>query len=116
MRAPAARPLARWDDGASVHADLVWWSRLDARWQVEVHRLRSYRGELVVFDHRDGDRVALRREVGLSFDARFGPDVADVAEWQTLVAAFVDRSAAASARPAKAGAESSRRYAKRGAR
>lgn len=66
---------------------LVWTSLLDGRYTVAVRRIRPYHGELTI---TEGDRVQLREEVGLSFDALFGPDVSDVAAWQRVALRFVD--------------------------
>lgn len=83
-------PLAKWDDNDSSHENLVWWSRLDGKYQVEVQRTGSYTAELVVYDHADGDKELMREAVGLSYGARFGPDVSDVSLWQNKSADFVD--------------------------
>ena len=37
------KPLAVWSDDQSSSEALVWWTRLDSRWQVEVQRTESYR-------------------------------------------------------------------------
>lgn len=84
------RPLAVWDDENSTHSDLVWRSRLDDRFQVEVQRVSMYHGELVIFDHGDGDKELFREAVGLSYGAAFGPDAGDVDEWQERCAKFID--------------------------
>lgn len=85
------KPLAVWNDDSSTHPNLVWWSRLDRRFQVEVQRVGSHNGELVIFDHADGDKELLREKVGLSYGAVFGPDVADVNAWQSWCMEFIDK-------------------------
>jgi hypothetical protein len=67
---------------------IVWPSKLDNKYTVEVTRTEPYRGELTI---ADGSTVLHREPVGLSFDALFGSDVVDVAEWQEIATAFVDK-------------------------
>lgn len=88
-------PLANWDDDKSSHPKLVWWSKLDGRYQVEVQRIgggseSGYRGTLFVFDHQEENKRLLGEEVGLSYQAIFGPDVQDVSDWQDRAAKFID--------------------------
>ena len=81
-------PLASWDDATSSHADLVWWSRLDTRYQVEVQRRTRLSGTLCVFE-RSGVLVH-SRPVSLTFGAQFGPDIDDVWRWQRMAEAIAD--------------------------
>jgi len=83
-------PLAKWEDNDSRHENLVWWSRLDNRYQIEVQRTGERAGDLVIYDHSDGDKELLRESVGLSYGARFGPDVSDVEDWKERAVKFVD--------------------------
>ena len=83
-------PLATWSDDQSSHPRLVWWARLDDRWQIEVQRLADYQGVLLIFDHANAMTLAYREPVGLSYGAVFGPDVGDVAFWQDQAMAYVD--------------------------
>jgi len=88
-------PLANWDDDKSLHPQLVWWNKLDERYQVEVQRIgegseSGYRGTFFVFDHQEKNKMLLGEKVGLSYQARFGPDVQDVSDWQDRAAKFVD--------------------------
>lgn len=85
-----AAPLATWDDNNSSHPDLVWWSRLDGRYQVEVHQTGGYYGILYIFDHQNGDALIHSEQVGLAYGARFGPDVDDVSTWQEKAIEVVD--------------------------
>ncbi|HUZ30473.1 MAG TPA: hypothetical protein VMU90_14595 [Solirubrobacteraceae bacterium] len=88
-----ARPLAHWDaqEARSPSAGpLVWWSRLDARYQVEVQRTGDSTARLAVFDHLDRDRLVGQQVVSLRAGAVFGPDVEDLADWQDAAAALVD--------------------------
>jgi hypothetical protein len=98
-------PLADWDDNNSSHPRLVWWSRFDRRFQVEVHRtgelpvigdlpvidVFNSHGVLCIFDHQNKDKLLKSEEVGLSYGAVFGADVADVEEWREKVSEFVDK-------------------------
>lgn len=100
-------PIANWDtQEVSDEGKLVWWTRLDDRFQVEVHRQgdsltmhhamsgerpeRSNLAMLRVFDHSNENKLLLDEEVGLAYDAIFGPDVDDVEVWQERVLHFVD--------------------------
>ena len=84
------KPLAVWEDDNSSHTDLVWWVRLDDRYQIEVHRIGEYKGILCIFDHDSKDALLYIEEVVLSYNALFGPDISDVGEWQKKVVEFVD--------------------------
>lgn len=88
----AEGPLAAWDDDRSEHRLLVWWSRLDGRYLVEVDRIdgTADRALLRVFDHADTERELLREPVRLAYGARFGPDLEDLAAWQSRAVTFVD--------------------------
>jgi hypothetical protein len=83
-------PLATWDNDNSSTELLVWWTRLDQRWQVEVHRTDNYNGILCIFDHSDCDALRHSEPVGLSYGAICGPDVEDVASWQDKAILVVD--------------------------
>jgi hypothetical protein len=61
---------------------------LDRKYTVRVTRTAPYRGELTI---ALGANVLHREAVGLSYDALFGPDVGDVASWQAITIAFVDK-------------------------
>lgn len=83
-------PLASWSHDDSAHPELVWWAKLDDRWQIEVQRTDAYHATLCVFDHDNSDVLAHSEPVGLSYGALFGPDMGDVAHWQDKVMAYVD--------------------------
>lgn len=68
--------------------NVVWTSTLDGRYEITVSRTDDYHGELTI---SEGDLVLHRESVGLSYGAIFGPDVADVADWQRIAVEFVDR-------------------------
>jgi len=66
--------------------NVVWTSTLDGKYEVTVTRADNYHGELTI---AEGDLVLHREAVGLSYGAIFGPDVADVADWQRIAVEFV---------------------------
>jgi hypothetical protein len=67
----------------------VWEASLDnGAFTASVERTAPYRGLLQV---RDADGNTIHRQVmGLAYDARFGPDVDDVATWMDAVTTVVD--------------------------
>lgn len=83
-------PLANWDDNDSKHERLVWWNRLDGKFQIEVQRISDYTGILVIFDHVNEDNVIHREDVGLAYGAIMGPDVDDVRKWEDKACDIVD--------------------------
>jgi hypothetical protein len=83
-------PLANWDDEQSSHPELVWWSRLDNKYQIEVHRKGERAARLVIFDHSNNDKMLKGFDVGLSYGAIFGPDIDDVSAWQDMAVNFID--------------------------
>jgi hypothetical protein len=77
--------------------NLVWYSILDDKYVVTVTRpgkehVLSQNGYVGIFEifNALGHRL-YTEEVGLSYGARFGPDVADVDEWQTKAIDFIDK-------------------------
>lgn len=75
----------------TVTAEPVWEQTVDnGRYRCRVERTGAYTGTLIV--ERDGDSgpPILSRDVGLAYQAIFGPDVADVAEWQSLCIEAID--------------------------
>lgn len=87
-----AQPLIPWDSESIDHPDLVWRAKLDNRYLAEVHRTGSHSGTLYIFDHDKNFKEIARWDVGLSYGAQFGPDVADVAEWEEQVSDFIDNT------------------------
>jgi hypothetical protein len=85
---------ARQGDTASVTTlpNIVWVALLDARYKVTIVRKEPYRGSLEL---RDGEDLILEQDVGLSYDAMFGPDAADVVEWREIATQFIDKRTAA---------------------
>ena len=62
--------------------NLVWSATVDDNtWLATVTSVEPYKGTLTVSSVSNGT-VILIKEVGLSYNAMFGPDVDDVATWQ----------------------------------
>ncbi len=70
-----------------MQPNIVWTSTLDGKYVLTITRIDDYLGELTI---SEGDQLLHREVVGLSYGAIFGPDVADVAEWQRIAVEFVD--------------------------
>lgn len=68
--------------------DIIWESKLDGVFDCKVERIDERRGKLTITDQFD--RTLLNEEVGLSYGAMFGPDVADVALWEDMVIKVID--------------------------
>jgi hypothetical protein len=86
------KPIMPWDSTEPFDAEgrVVWWTRLDKRYQIEVIRTGDYAARYLVFDHERDDELILDEPTNLSYRALFGPDVADVAMWQERALEFVD--------------------------
>jgi hypothetical protein len=71
--------------------DYAWDQTVDnGRFRCTVEQTGDgYQGTLKVVVVSTGD-VLLQEEVGVSYAARFGPDVADVAEWQEKSIQVID--------------------------
>ena len=68
----------------------VWENTVDeGAWRCKVERTGDYTGVLTVVRVSDEEEI-LREEVGLSYQAIFGPDVDDVALWQTMCIQAID--------------------------
>lgn len=67
--------------------NVIWKDKLDGVYDVYVERLEPYKGELVI---KHGDKTLIRKSVTISYDAQFGPDGADIYEWQDMCVEFVD--------------------------
>jgi hypothetical protein len=66
----------------------IWENRLDDKYDVFVEGVEDgYKGFFVIME---GDIELLREEVSISYGAKFGPDVADVAEWEQRCVDFID--------------------------
>ena len=67
--------------------DVVWEAKLDDLYECRVVRGEPYAGVLTI---TEGGKVLHRQDVALSYNAQFGPDVADVAEWQDICVGVID--------------------------
>lgn len=71
---------------------IVWESGVDdGDYHVTVERAGSYRGVLIVVRTRD-NATLLHRDVALSYDATFGPDVGDIADWREWAIEAIEES------------------------
>lgn len=86
------QPLLSWETKDNTHPQLVWRSKLDKRYLIEVQRTDDYHGKLVIFDHEKNDQEIACWDVNLTYGAIFGPDVADIAEWQDKTIDFIDNA------------------------
>lgn len=72
---------------------IVWDQTVDnSKYVCRVERTGVYTGELVV--SREGTEI-LREQVGLSYQAIFGPDMDDVAQWRDSAIKAIDADYAA---------------------
>ena len=71
-------------------SDLIWKSELDGKYTCSVVRINKRGGNLKLVETETG-RELLNQDVGLLYGAQFGPDVEDVAKWQSICVAVVDR-------------------------
>lgn len=70
--------------------DVIWADAVDnGAWKAKVVRTSERAGELTVTESATG-RVVHRENVGLSYGAVFGPDIADVTQWQDTVINVID--------------------------
>lgn len=68
---------------------IIWEAKLDDLYDCKVTQTDDYLGQLTMID--PFDRKLIDREVQLTFGARFGPDVADVAYWEELCVAALEK-------------------------
>jgi hypothetical protein len=66
---------------------IIWESGLDDKYHVKVIRTAPYIALAVI---TEGDKELARKETRLAFDASFGPDIADLQEWQEWAISVVD--------------------------
>jgi hypothetical protein len=69
--------------------NIIWKANVDEKYEVYVEQGEPYKGELVI---KDGDKELTRKFVTISYDAKFGPDISDVAEWEALCIDFIDNT------------------------
>lgn len=70
-----------------MNSQIVWQSTLDGRYEVVVVRVASYLGLLTI---TVGGETLLSRQVGLIYNAQFGPDISDVHDWKQITVNFID--------------------------
>lgn len=88
-------PSESWDSLTSerlieVADKIAWAAVLDAKFLCEVQRTAPYTGILCVFDLEKNRECVYSKEVGIMYDAVFGPDMVDVEMWQEDVVQFID--------------------------
>jgi hypothetical protein len=86
-----SKPLVQWEDNEIFNPDVVWFTRVDGRYLVEVRdqgetQPMSYR----IYDHQEGDKEVYRQDVNPIQRAIFGVDVSDVSEWQETALHVID--------------------------
>lgn len=92
-----SKPLATYDMATSTVAqngipELVWACILDKRYKIEVVRHKiDADAELIIYDSKSKDKIVHRRDVFLSYGAKFGPDISDVVQWQKVCMMIVDK-------------------------
>ena len=87
----AVAALASWEDNTgATDPQLIWWSRLDGRYQVEVQRSGERSAMLVIFDHANQGALVHQENTELLYGARFGPDVQDVERWKERAVHVID--------------------------
>lgn len=69
--------------------DKIWEAKVDDKFDVWVERTAPYKGRLVVMSSNQ-EAPLLSKEVTIAFDATFGPDIADVDDWQTWALEVID--------------------------
>ncbi len=69
--------------------NIIWKSKVDEKYEVYVERDEPYNGELVI---KEGDKELTRKFVTISHDAKFGPDISDVTEWERVCIDFIDNT------------------------
>jgi hypothetical protein len=62
-------------------SDVVWYGATDDGYEAIVVRTAPYQGRLTVGKTSTLEKI-LVRDVSLAYDALFGPDADDVADWQ----------------------------------
>ena len=86
------KPIAEWDSDTPIYDGLIWWSRMDKRYQVEVQAdaTNKYAGIFCIFDHKNDDKLIYSQPVSVSYGAPFGADMADVSAWCETACQIID--------------------------
>lgn len=72
------------------YKNVIWAAILDRRYKCEIQRTEPYKGELLVFDSQENDKLVHELKLPISYNAQFGPDIVDVAEWQDIIIQAID--------------------------
>jgi hypothetical protein len=70
-----------------MDSQIVWQSTVDSRYEVVVVWVAPYQGLLTITDSAE---TLFSRQVGLMYNAQFGPDVSDVHDWKQIAIDFID--------------------------
>ena len=70
--------------------DIVYHDTLDQRFTCKVIRTEPYRGTFTIEDKEEANKVIFTKDVGLAYDAKFGPDIGDVQDWQSMAVKYID--------------------------
>ncbi|TCJ71202.1 UNVERIFIED_ORG: hypothetical protein EDC92_1309 [Dietzia maris] len=92
IRTAPVGPVMDWDSTDATDGDwVVWWSRLDDRYQVEVTRDpdNTSQAKLTIYDRANNDIEVHAEQVGLAYGAVFGPDTGDVDKWTAIALGVV---------------------------
>lgn len=69
----------------------VWHSTVDGgNWTVQVWGRAPYQGRLLIWNQDNLTDPVLDEDVGLAYDAKFGPDVDDVDLWKERAIEVID--------------------------
>lgn len=66
---------------------VVWEQNLDGKYVCRVEQFAPYEGNLMIIE---GDTILSQQVVTLAYQAIFGPDLADVTDWQERCMKFID--------------------------
>lgn len=66
---------------------VLWRAELDNKYQCSVTQTDQYYGVLKIVE---GTKTLLERQVSMTYSPVFGPDVSDVAEWESQAIEFID--------------------------
>jgi hypothetical protein len=67
----------------------IWESTVDKKFKVCVTRVAPYEGELII---SEDDKMLTIQQVTISHDAKFGPDISDITEWERVCIDFIDNT------------------------
>ena len=68
---------------------IIYKSKLDKKFDVWVERVAPYEGELVISEN---GKMLTIKQVTLKFDAKFGPDVSDITDWESFCIDYIDNN------------------------